>query len=159
MIHNGLRYHLPVPGSHNLSNCAAALCICEYLGCDPVKLADAVRDYQGVSRRFKVYSTRDDVFVVDDFAHNPEKIKAAVTAARGLSKRLTVIYQPHGFGPTRFLKNEYIDVFKKHLTSEDTLYLLPIYYAGGTAQKDISSAAIVEEMGQVSFKAHAPLQP
>jgi UDP-N-acetylmuramate--alanine ligase len=66
------------------------------------------------------------------------------------------IYQPHGFGPTRFLKDEYLNTFRTVLGSEDTLFLLPIYYAGGTAQKDISSQILISSLGEVSFKAHAP---
>ena len=152
----GFTYHLPLPGLHNLSNCAAALSVCELLGCSPESLVKAVESYQGVSRRFTIINTNDDVIVVDDFAHNPEKIKAALCAARGLAERIHVIYQPHGFGPTRFLKNEYIEVFRSQLTSADSLFLLPIYYAGGTAQQDISSADIIDGLGEVPYAASVP---
>lgn len=156
MYRKGVRFQLPLPGQHNLSNCAAALCACEQLGCDPEGLSDAVKSYQGVARRFTVYQTVQGVHVVDDFAHNPEKIKAAINAARGLSARLAVVYQPHGFGPTRFLKDEYIYTFKNELRPGDLLLLLPIYYAGGSANKDISSEDIINELGMVSFEKHAP---
>ncbi len=156
MIRHGIQYQLPLPGLHNLSNCAAALCACEELGCDPGTLSEAVSTYQGVARRFTVYQTMQGVHVVDDFAHNPEKIKAAIKAARGISNHLTVIYQPHGFTPTRFLKNEYIDVFRNELQANDLLLLLPIYYAGGSANKDISSKEIIDELGTVAFEKHAP---
>ena len=93
------------------------------------------------------------MYVVDDFAHNPAKIAAAVRAARGLSRRIIALYQPHGFGPTRFLKNDYIAVFREIFEPNDVLYLLPIYYAGGTATKDISSDDIIRGLGAVSFSA------
>ena len=93
--------------------------------------------------------------MVDDFAHNPAKIAAAVSAARGLSERIIAVYQPHGFGPTRFLKDEYIATFRTIFRQNDSLYLLPIYYAGGTAQKDISSEDIITGLGPVSFNAQA----
>jgi UDP-N-acetylmuramate--alanine ligase len=93
---------------------------------------------------------------VDDFAHNPEKIKAAVTAAHGISKRVIAIYQPHGFGPTRFLKNDYAETFRQVFNDKDVLLLLPIYYAGGTAQKDITSNDLVELVGDVNFKICTP---
>ncbi len=157
MNRSGIQYQIPLPGLHNLSNCAAALCICEELGCDPIILSDAVSAYQGVARRFTVYQTLQGVHVVDDFAHNPEKIKAAIKAARGICDTLKIIYQPHGFGPTRFLKNEYIDVFRNELQAGDLLLLLPIYYAGGSANKDISSKEIIDELGTVAFEKHAPL--
>lgn len=149
-------YTLPFPGEHNLSNCAAALSVCRYLGCKESDLSEAVSSFKGVARRFSVLPTSGGVFIVDDFAHNPEKIKAAIKASRGISTRLSVIYQPHGFGPTRFLKDEYVEVFGSQLTANDTLYLLPIYYAGGTAKKDISSTDIIEALGDVPFKAIVP---
>jgi UDP-N-acetylmuramate--alanine ligase len=56
-----------------------------------------------------------------------------------MSRRVCAVFQPHGFGPTRFLKDDFINAFSEVLTNNDELYLLPIYYAGGTAQMDISS--------------------
>lgn len=157
ILKNGSTFELPLPGAHNASNCIAALCICEHLGCSQQSLCEAVKNYNGVARRFSINNTDSGVYVVDDFAHNPEKIKAAVSAARGLSSRLLVIYQPHGFGPTRFLKEEYASTFRSVLTSNDTLFLLPIYYAGGTAVKDICSQDIIDLMGEIPFKAIAPV--
>jgi UDP-N-acetylmuramate--alanine ligase len=155
LIRNGIEYHLPLPGEHNLENLRAALCVCEHFGCEPAALADAVKSYEGVARRFFVTRTRQNMQVVDDFAHNPAKIAAVVRASRGLSNRLLAVYQPHGFAPTRFLKDEYIATFRKVFQEGDSLYLLPIYYAGGTAQKNISSEDIITGLGPVSFKAAA----
>lgn len=152
---NNVQYALPLPGAHNLENLRAALCVCEHYECPPRSLADAVANFEGVARRFSVTKTKQDVYVVDDFAHNPVKIAAAVSAARGLGKRIIALYQPHGFGPTRFLKDEYIATFRTIFSEEDSLYLLPIYYAGGTAQKNISSEDIIHGLGNVSFKAKA----
>jgi len=155
LIRKGVEYHLPLPGGHNLENLRAALCVCEHLGCEGPALADAVKNFEGVARRFSVNETGQGVHVVDDFAHNPAKIEAAVNAARGLSDRIIAVYQPHGFGPTRFLKDEYIATFKTIFRENDSLYLLPIYYAGGTADKNISSEDIIEGLGSVSFNAQA----
>ncbi|HEY6012109.1 MAG TPA: Mur ligase family protein, partial [Nitrospirota bacterium] len=155
LFRNGTEYHLPLPGEHNLENLRAALCVCEQYGCDPAALSNAVRNYEGVARRFSVTRTRQNVHVIDDFAHNPAKIAAVARAARGLSKRIIAVYQPHGFGPTRFLKDEYIATFRTIFGDNDALYLLPIYYAGGTAQKDISSDDIIQGLGTVPFHAEA----
>lgn len=152
---NGIEYHLPLPGNHNLENLRAALCVCEYFGCEELPLADGVKNFEGVARRFSVTGTEDGVHVVDDFAHNPAKIAAAVNAARGLSGRIVAVYQPHGFGPTRFLKDEYISTFQAVFRREDSLYLLPIYYGGGTAEKNIASEDIVNGLGLVPFHACA----
>jgi UDP-N-acetylmuramate-alanine ligase len=152
---NGRSYHLPLPGGHNLENLRAALCVCDELGCDGPALVDAVKNFEGVARRFFVTRTKQNVYVVDDFAHNPAKIAAVVRAARGLSGRIIAIYQPHGFGPTRFLKDDYISTFRATFLKHDSLYLLPIYYAGGTAQKNISSEEIINGLGLVAFKVQA----
>ncbi len=155
LFRRGVEYHLPLPGSHNLENLRAALCVCEHFGCEESALAAAVKNYEGVARRFFVTGTKKNVQVVDDFAHNPVKIAAAVSAARGLSGRIIAVYQPHGFGPTRFLKDEYIATFREAFRQHDSLYLLPIYYAGGTAQKDISSEDIINGLGPAAFHAQA----
>lgn len=155
LFKNGVEYHLPLPGDHNLENLCAALCVCEHFGCEPEALADAVSMYEGVARRFSVTATKQNVHVVDDFAHNPAKIAAVVRASRGLSERVIAVYQPHGFGPTRFLKDEYIATFRTSFRNGDSLYLLPIYYAGGTAQKNISSEDIIQGLGPVTFHAQA----
>jgi UDP-N-acetylmuramate--alanine ligase len=155
LFRNGIEYHLPLPGNHNLENLRAALCVCEHFECDRAVLADAVRNFEGVARRFSLTKTVNGVHIVDDFAHNPAKIAAAVKAAQGLSERIIAVYQPHGFGPTRFLKDEYIAAFRTIFQQNDSLYLLPIYYAGGTAQKDISSEDIIDGLGPVSFNAQA----
>jgi UDP-N-acetylmuramate-alanine ligase len=155
LVRNGTVYHLPLPGEHNLENLRAALCVCEQFGCEPQALARAVQNYEGVARRFSVTMTKQQVHVVDDFAHNPTKIAAVVRASRGLSRRIIAVYQPHGFGPTRFLKEEYVAAFRRVFEPQDALYLLPIYYAGGTAQKDISSEDIISGLGPVAFTAKA----
>ena len=155
VIRHNIEYHLPFPGRHNLENLMAVLCTCCYLNCEEKVLADAVKSFKGVARRFNVTKTLQNIYVVDDFAHNPAKIAAAVISTRGLSKRVIAIYQPHGFAPTRFLKNEYISTFKKIFLKNDLLYLLPIYYAGGTAKKDISSEDIIDGLGVVPFNCKA----
>ncbi len=155
LVRDGHEYHLQLPGEHNLENLRAALCSCGQFGCEGPVLVEAVKNYEGVARRFAVSRTRLGVTVVDDFAHNPAKIAAVVRAARGLSGRIIAVYQPHGFGPTRFLKDEYIAVFRSAFLRQDSLYLLPIYYAGGTAQKDISSDDIIRGLGSTAFTAGA----
>lgn len=155
LLHNGVEYHLPLPGAHNLENLAAALSVCEHLRCDGPALQGSVQNFGGVARRFSITKTASGVVVIDDFAHNPAKIAAAVNASRGLCERLIAIYQPHGFGPTRFLRDEYVDVFRTVLRGGDSLYLLPIYYAGGTATKDITSQDIIDGLAPSLFYTQA----
>jgi UDP-N-acetylmuramate-alanine ligase len=155
IIRDGLEYELPLPGKHNLENLMAALCVCEHLGCGGEALAGGTKTFEGVARRFTIFNAARGIHVVDDFAHNPAKIEAAVNAARGLSERIIAVYQPHGFGPTRFLRDEYIRTMRSVFKPGDSLFLLPIYYAGGTARMDISSADIIAGLGDVPFTAQA----
>jgi len=62
------------------------------------------------------------------------------------AKRVLAIYQPHGYGPTRFLRQDFITTFARELTSEDRLWMLEVFYAGGTATRDFSAAGIVDEI-------------
>jgi UDP-N-acetylmuramate--alanine ligase len=135
-------YKLPLPGDHNLSNLVASLCVCEQFACDKQALVAAVARYKGVQRRFAVTTLPRGITIIDDYAHNPEKIRAVLRTARGFGARVLAIFQPHGFGPTRFLKDDLVAMFAEELTGSDMLFLLPIYYAGGTAQKDVSSGEI-----------------
>ncbi|MEW5801927.1 MAG: Mur ligase family protein [bacterium] len=77
--------------------------------------------------------------VIDDFAHNPDKIAATLKAAALLNSRLIVVFQPHGFGPTRFLKDELVESLAKGTSDQDVIFLPEIFYAGGTTTRDISS--------------------
>jgi UDP-N-acetylmuramate-alanine ligase len=155
LVRKGIRYELSLPGEHNLENLCAALCVCEHFGCIGQDVADAVRSFKGVARRFARYQTKTGVIVIDDYAHNPAKIAAAVSAARGLATRIIAVYQPHGFGPTRFLKDDYVATFQRIFTHRDALFLLPIYYAGGTANKNISSQDLIDGLCSIPFKAEA----
>jgi UDP-N-acetylmuramate--alanine ligase len=86
----------------------------------------------------------DGVEVIDDFAHNPDKIAAALAAARDrTSGRVLAVFQPHGFGPTRFLREALVETFVTELRAEDVLWLPEIYFAGGTVTRDISAADLV----------------
>jgi len=110
------------------------------------------------------------VEVVDDFAHNPAKIAAAlataqarVGAAGGESGagageavavagrgrppgRVLAVYQPHGYGPTRFLRRDFVETFATALRPADRLWMLEVFYAGGSATRDFSAADIVGEI-------------
>jgi UDP-N-acetylmuramate--alanine ligase len=101
--------------------------------------------FGGVARRFNVIGTANGVTVIDDFAHNPDKIEAALATARERAGRgrLLAVFQPHGFGPTRFLREALVATFGAALRDEDVLWLPEIYYAGGTVTRDVSSGDIV----------------
>ncbi|MBI1799644.1 MAG: UDP-N-acetylmuramate--alanine ligase, partial [Candidatus Eisenbacteria bacterium] len=142
----GVRFTLPVPGRHNVENALAAIAVCRTLdvplAATPVPLAA----FCGVGRRFQSLGRARGVEVVDDFAHNPAKIAAAIETAHRRARRVLAVYQPHGYGPTRFLRADFVDTFARSLAPADRLWMLEIFYAGGTAQRDFSSADVVAEI-------------
>lgn len=146
----------PYPGDHMIQNLTASIAVCKKLKIPISDIKKAAANYAGIGRRFDIYNGPKGIKVIDDYAHNPEKIKAAVSTAQKLSDRVTAIFQPHGFGPTRFLFNELVEVFQNTLREKDKLILMPIYYAGGTVAKDISSKDLKDEIVKVFPNVWAP---
>ena len=142
---NGEPFDLPLDGSHNAENALAAAAACLEAGVTLAESARALSGYRGVMRRFERVGCVRGVSVVDDYAHNPDKVRAALAAAQACAAagRVLAVFQPHGYGPTRFLKSEFIEAFSQALRAQDVLWMAEIYYAGGTALKDISSADLV----------------
>ncbi len=138
----GVRFTLPAPGMHNVRNAVAALAACQALGLRFSQMAAPLARFRGVARRFQIVGRARGVEVVDDFAHNPDKIAAALSTARARGRRILAVFQPHGFGPTRFLRDDLIAAFARGLRPTDRLYLPEIYFAGGTVTRDISSRDI-----------------
>ncbi|GDY14577.1 UDP-N-acetylmuramate--L-alanine ligase [Planctomycetota bacterium] len=148
---------LPQPGAHTLDNAAAALAVIRCLGLDVSAAAAALREFPGVVRRFQVLGTTDTgITVVDDYAHNGDKIRAAVEAAQAGCDRLVAVFQPHGFGPAKFLRPELKTLLPSLLRPQDRFCYAGIHYAGGTVAKDISSADLVSDLPANLAAAHAP---
>ena len=152
----GTNFQLPLAGCHNLSNALAALCVCESQGCTPEEMAGPLQEFKGLMRRFSVSRTPKGITVIDDYAHNPEKIKAAILTARDFGERVFAVFQPHGFGPTRFLKNELVDTFARLIRETDEISFLPIYYAGGAVKRDISSEDLSIPVAARGIRSYAP---
>ena len=142
----GQPFELGVPGRHNVSNAAAAIAVGTTLGIPTDQMAAALSSFKGVRRRLEIAARVGGLVVIDDYAHNPEKIAAAISAVRPHCDRLVAVFQPHGFGPTKFMREELVGVFASHVRSGDVLFLLDIYYAGGTADQSISSADLVRDV-------------
>ncbi len=138
---------LPQPGAHNLENAAAAAACARELGVPSALIASALRCFPGVSRRFEVIGTTESgIRVIDDYAHNGGKIRAAVQAAQAGCERLIAVFQPHGFAPARFLRPELRALLPTLLRPADRFCFSEIFYSGGTVAKDISSRDLAADL-------------
>ncbi len=138
---------VPQPGLHNLENAAAAALLALELGVDASALEAPLARFPGVARRFEVVgTTASGIRVVDDYAHNGEKIRAAVTTAQAGAPRVVAVFQPHGFGPARFLRPELKKLLPRLLRPQDRFCYAEIFYTGGTVAKDVSSRALAGDL-------------
>ncbi len=146
-------FRLPVPGRHNIENALAALAACRAVRVPLEDLVEPLAHFQGVGRRFQVLGERRGVQVVDDFGHNPAKVAASLRTARMRAERVLAVFQPHGYGPMRFLRPDFVATFAAELRPEDRLWMLEIFYAGGTALRDFSSADVVADIAARGVRA------
>jgi UDP-N-acetylmuramate--alanine ligase len=146
-------FTLPIPGVHNVANALAAIATATLVGVALDDMAGPLAAFKGIGRRFQSIGKARGIEVIDDFAHNAEKIAAAIRTARLRSKRVLAIYQPHGYGPTRFLRSDFVRTFARELRPHDCLWMLEIFYAGGTATRDLSAADIVAEIAAKGARA------
>jgi len=142
----GNSFHLSAPGLHNVYNAVAAIAVGLVMGLPVKAIQEGISSFAGIRRRLDIITREHGITVIDDFAHNPDKIASSIAALRSMGERLIVIFQPHGYGPTRFLLNELAASFSASLNASDFLFLLPIYDAGGTADRSISSADLAKKI-------------
>lgn len=131
-------------GNHNVQNALAAIIMCSYLGVSDEDIRKGLATFKGVQRRFDIRVKNAKHIYVDDYAHHPEEIKAALTAARNAfsDKELTVIFQPHLFSRTR----DFMDGFAESLSLADRVILLDIYPARELPIEGVTSAALLEKI-------------
>ena len=129
-----------------MENALAAIAACRMLGVPLPAMVEPLAAFQGVARRFQVLGAARGVEVVDDFGHNPAKVAASLRTAHLRARRVLAVFQPHGYGPLRFLREDFVRTFRAELDPGDRLWLLDVFYAGGTAARDISSAEVVAQL-------------
>lgn len=140
------RVDLRAPGRHNVSNALAAIAAASTAGVPFAEAAAALSDFAGVSRRLELVGEKAGVVVIDDFAHNPDKIAASLRTLHEFPGRLLVLFQPHGFGPLKKMRAEFVETFADHLASGDILAMPEPVYFGGTADRSVSSRDIVGDI-------------
>lgn len=146
----GREFTVSLPGRHNAENAALAVAMCEVLGVDLDRVAALLPTFRGVHRRLERVGERNGVAIIDDYAHNPAKIAASWRAVAETAARVHGFWRPHGYGPLALMKDELAEAFAAVCRPGDRLYLLPVFYAGGTANKTITSdefAALLQARG------------
>ncbi len=144
--YKGVEFEVNVPGRHNAENAFCAVLLCELLGYSLLDIAGSLKSFAGIERRLEKVGEASGVTVIDDYAHNPAKIKAACLALSPYCQRLLVVWRPHGYGPLRLLMDEMEAMFFKVMRPDDKLYILPVYDAGGTTDRRVNSDVLVDRL-------------
>jgi UDP-N-acetylmuramate-alanine ligase len=158
---DGVRFQVPWPGRHTVLNALAAMAACRQAGVPLADMAAPLAAFQGVERRFVSLGTAGGVEVIDDFAHNPDKLSAAIRTAHqrlegGTDWRPSTAGGGHRPGPGDLsaprLRPHALPApgprgrLADALRPQDVIWLPEIFYGGGTVTKDISSADLVADL-------------
>jgi UDP-N-acetylmuramate--alanine ligase len=151
--------HLNIPGKHNIQNALAAVAIGLEVGLTFEQISQGLAAFQGVKRRFQILGEQNGVTVVDDYAHNPAKVMAALHAARCCAGagRVIAVFQPHRYTRTKFLAHEFAEAFG----DADLLLLTDIYSAGEVPIVGVKSEMLLEKIrqhGSCARTVHTPGQ-
>lgn len=144
----GARYPvaLQVPGRHNIANALAAIGAAVAAGVPVAEAARAIGGFAGLKRRLELVGEAAGVTVIDDFAHNPDKIAATLDTLHAQPGRLLILFQPHGFGPLRVMGQELVATFAGRLAADDLLVLPDPVYQGGTVARDVGSGDVAHQV-------------
>ncbi len=150
---NNVPFTMNAIGKHNMENALAAVAVAHQIGVDLETCSKAVAAYKGIYRRNQVLGQKNNIWVIDDYAHNPAKVAAAIKGVQPLAKKVIAWFQPHGYGPTRFLRADFVAEIGAALRNEDEIWMSEIFYAGGTAVKDISANDLITDLQKNNKKA------
>jgi UDP-N-acetylmuramate--alanine ligase len=144
VVHGGAvlgSVRLPIPGVHNARNACGALVLATLLGAPFEAAVRALARYAGVARRFEFRGERDGVTFVDDYAHLPAEVQAALAAAAdGGWKRIVCVFQPHRYSRTASLGATFADAF----VGADVVVVTDVYSAGETPRPGVTGKLIVD---------------
>lgn len=139
-----LRGALRQPGEYQLQNAATALAALDTAGFDIADAAQALSTFNGVRRRFQLHGEANGVVVLDDYAHHPTEVAAAIDAAklRWPSRRIVVLFQPHTYTRTLYL----LDGFRTCFRAADVVYTVDTYAARAMTGKEMTSEQLASEI-------------
>lgn len=144
-IHDS-QFTMATVGRHNMENALAAVTVAHQIGIDMEVCAEALKNYEGIYRRHQVYGNKNGVWLIDDYAHNPAKCAASIQACQPIAPKVIAWLQPHGYVPTKFLRNDFVIEIANTLRPQDEIWMSEIFYAGGTTTKDISSNDLINDL-------------
>ena len=135
---------LGLPGMHNVENAVSAIAVCRAVGLSESQIRSALSSFKGVKRRFEYHIRRDDLVLIDDYAHHPEELRACISSARQLypGRHITGVFQPHLFTRTR----DFLPEFARSLELLDEVILLPIYPARELPLPGIDSQLLLDNI-------------
>lgn len=156
----GVGFRVPLPGRHNAHNAWHAARVARLTGVPATDLARALSTFRGVERRLQRVGELCGAVVMDDYAHNPEKLAAAWTTLAGAFERVCAVWRPHGYGPLRNMMDGMVEMFARVCRPQDLLLVLPVYDMGGTADRSVRSEHLVERLAvrQVPVQSVATLE-
>ena len=137
---------LALPGRHNASNALAAIAAVRQLGVPVSEAAAALEAFEGLRRRLETVGEAGAVTVIDDFAHNPDKIDATLATLRAQPGRLLIMFQPHGYGPIAKMGQQLAESFARGMAADDRLFLPDPVYQGGTVDRSRGSDWLAEQI-------------
>ena len=135
---------LGLPGLHNVENSIAAIAVACEMKISEQDIREALKTFGGVKRRFDYQIKTDSLVYIDDYAHHPEELKAAINSAKEMypNKKITGIFQPHLFSRTR----DFADEFARSLDLLDECILMEIYPARELPIEGVTSAMLLDKM-------------
>lgn len=136
-------FELNIPGSHNIINALAAIATCHELGLDFQQIAEGLKNFQGVKRRFEVIGKINGITIVDDYAHHPNEIMATLKAAKNFGfKKIWAVHQPFTYSRTKLFLNEFANALKL----ADNVVLTKILGSRETNTSKIKSENLAEKI-------------
>ena len=143
-------FHLNVPGDHNITNALASIAAAHFVGVCPADCQKGLLHFTGTERRFQKKGEKNGVVVIDDYAHHPTEIKAALAAAKKVQHRTTwCVFQPHTYSRTKFL----FDAFGEAFTDADEVIIADIYAARESDDGTISAAMLADRIAKTGKSA------
>lgn len=137
--------HLNVPGEHNIANALAAIASAHFLSISHADCQKGLQHFTGTDRRFQRKGEKNGITVIDDYAHHPTEIRAALTAAKKVQHRTTwCVFQPHTYSRTKFLFDEFGEAF----TDADEILIADIYAARETDDGTINAEMLAARIAQ-----------